>query len=155
MLNLILPNSYAKEIDQNRLASAFREGIKVLELPKNTSLTLRVTNNRLIRQFNQAWRGENSPTDVLSFENAFTDPETGEEYLGDIVISFEKARQQANMGGHSIQSEIELLFVHGLLHLAGFDHDQKEQWADMTKTQDQILKKIGNPLQGGIQYNAD
>lgn len=153
MLNLILPNSYAQEIDQGRLASALREGLKLLGLAKNTSLTLRVTNNRLIRQFNQAWRGENSPTDVLSFENAYTDPETGEEYLGDIVISFEKARQQARVGDHAVQSEIELLFVHGLLHLAGFDHDQKEEWAEMTKTQDQILKKIGNPLQGGIQYN--
>jgi probable rRNA maturation factor len=153
MVNLILPNSYAKEIDQSRLATAFLEGIKVLKLAKYTSLTVRVTNNRLIRQFNLAWRGENSPTDVLSFENAYTDPETGEEYLGDIVISFEKARQQALVGGHSIQSEIELLFVHGLLHLAGFDHDQKEEWAEMTKTQDQILKNIGNPLKGGIQYN--
>lgn len=153
MVNLILPNSYAKEIDQSRLATAFLEGIKVLKLAKNTSLTVRVTNNRLIRQFNLAWRGENSPTDVLSFENAYTDPETGEKYLGDIVISFEKARQQALVGGHSIQSEIELLFVHGLLHLAGFDHDQKEEWAEMTKTQDQILKNIGNPLKGGIQYN--
>ena len=153
MVNLILPNSYAKEIDQSRLATAFLEGIKVLKLAKYTSLTVRVTNNRLIRQFNLAWRGENSPTDVLSFENAYTDPETGEKYLGDIVISFEKARQQALVGGHSIQSEIELLFVHGLLHLAGFDHDQKEEWAEMTKTQDQILKNIGNPLKGGIQYN--
>ena len=155
MLNLILPKSYAKEIDQSRLAAAFREGIKVLGLSKNTSLTLRVTNNRLIRQFNDTWRGENSATDVLSFENAYTDPETGEEYLGDIVISFEKARQQALVGGHAIQSEIELLFVHGLLHLAGFDHDQKEEWAEMTKTQDKILQKIGNPLQGGIQYNEE
>ncbi len=153
MFNLILPNSYAREIDQTRLAAAFREGAKTLGLAKNTSLTLRVTNNRLIRQLNYAWRGENSPTDVLSFENAFTDPETGEQYLGDIVISFDKARQQAQTGGHTIQSEIELLFVHGLLHLSGFDHDQKEEWAEMTKTQDEILKKIGNPLQGGIQYN--
>ena len=153
MFNLILPNSYAREIDQTRLAAAFREGAKTLGLAKNTSLTLRVTNNRLIRQLNYAWRGENSPTDVLSFENAFTDPETGEQYLGDIVISFDKARQQAHTGGHTIQSEIELLFVHGLLHLSGFDHDQKEEWAEMTKTQDEILKKIGNPLQGGIQYN--
>lgn len=153
MLNLILPKSYAREIDQKRLATAFREGLRELGLAKNSSLTLRITNNRLIRQLNRAWRGENSATDVLSFENAFTDPETGEEYLGDLVISFEKARQQARVGGHAVQAEIELLFVHGLLHLAGYDHDQKEEWAEMTRVQDQILRKIGNPLQGGIQYN--
>ena len=153
MLNLISPNSYSREIDQSRLGLALRETAKVLGLTNNVSLTLRLTNNRTIRQFNLYWRNENSPTDVLSFENAFTDPETGEEYLGDIVISFEKARQQAKMGGHTVQSEIELLFVHGLLHLAGFNHDREDEWKKMTGAQDEILTRIGNNLQGTIQYN--
>ena len=155
MLNLILPNSYAKEIDQDRLANALREGLFVLGLPDNASVTLRVTNNRLIRQLNRAWRGENSVTDVLSFDNAFTDPETGEQYLGDIVISFQKARQQAQAGEHSLQSEIEMLFVHGLLHLSGLDHADQQDWSEMTAKQDQILKNIDNPLLGTIQFHAE
>ena len=141
MLNLILPNSYAKQIDQSRLAEAYREALRVLGLPDNASVTLRVTNNRLIRQLNHTWRGENAVTDVLSFDNAFTDPETGEQYLGDIVISFQK--------------EIEMLFVHGLLHLAGFDHADQQGWSEMTRKQDQILKRIDNPLLGTIQYHQD
>lgn len=155
MLNLILPNSYAKQIDQSRLAEAYREGLRVLGLPDNASVTLRVTNNRLIRQLNHTWRGENAVTDVLSFDNAFTDPETGEQYLGDIVISFQKAGQQAQAGEHSLQTEIEMLFVHGLLHLAGFDHADQQGWSEMTRKQDQILKRIDNPLLGTIQYHQD
>ena len=153
MLTLIVPNSYAKQLDQKRLALAWEESLKLLNLPTKTSATLRITNNALIRQFNLSWRNEFSVTDVLSFENAYTDPETGEEYLGDIMISFQKAKQQAQVGGHPVQTEIEMLFVHGILHLAGYDHGDKEEWQAMTDMQNTILKKIGNPLQGTIQYN--
>lgn len=153
MLNLIVPNSYAKQLDHKRLFLAWEESLKQLNLPKKASATLRITNNSLIRQFNKSWRNENSVTDVLSFENAYTDPETGEEYLGDIIISFQKAKQQAQLGGHPVQTEIEMLFVHGILHLVGYDHGDKEEWQAMTEMQNTILKKIGNPLQGTIQYN--
>ena len=153
MLTLIIPNSYAKQLDQKRLALAWEESLKQLNLPKKASATLRITNNALIRQFNRSWRNEFSVTDVLSFENAYTDPETGEEYLGDIMISFQKARQQAQLGGHPVQTEIEMLFVHGILHLVGYDHGDKEEWQAMTDMQNTILKKINNPLQSTIQYN--
>ena len=153
MLNLILPKSYAKELDEARLGKVFQEAVSVLALGDNVSVTLRLTNNRVIRQFNRAWRGENTATDVLSFENAFEDPETGEHYLGDIMISFETASKQARAGDHSVQAEVEMLFVHGLLHLAGFDHAEKEQWSQMTTLQDKILENLGNPLLGGIQYS--
>lgn len=153
MLTLIVPNSYAKQLDQKRLALAWEESLKLLNLLTKTSATLRITNNALIRQFNLSWRNEFSVTDVLSFENAYIDPETGEEYLGDIMISFQKAKQQAQAGGHPVQTEIEMLFVHGILHLVGFDHGDKEEWQAMTDMQNTILKKIGNPLQGTIQYN--
>ena len=153
MLNLIVPNSYAKQLDQKRLSLAWEESLKQLNLPKKASATLRITNNSLIRQFNKSWRNENAVTDVLSFENAYTDPETGEEYLGDIIISFQKAKQQAQVGGHPVQTEIEMLFVHGILHLVGYDHGDKEEWQAMTEMQNLILNKIGNPLQGTIQYN--
>ena len=153
MLTLIVPNSYAKQLDQKRLALAWEESLNLLNLPTKTSATLRITNNALIRQFNLSWRNEFSVTDVLSFENAYTDPETGEEYLGDIMISFQKAKQQAQAGGHPVQTEIEMLFVHGILHLVGYDHGDKEEWQAMTDMQNTILKRIGNPLQGTIQYN--
>ncbi len=155
MLNLIIPSSYKKEINQSRLGAAYRASLSAFDLEVNTTVTLRITNNRTIREFNRAWRNENSVTDVLSFENSFIDPETGEKYLGDIIISFEKARQQSRSSGHSLQYEVEMLFVHGLLHLVGYDHDSKEQWQEMTRLQDHIMQKIANPLRGGIQYNAE
>lgn len=153
MLTLIVPNSYAKHLDQKRLSLAWEVSLKQLKLPTKASATLRITNNALIRQFNLNWRDENAVTDVLSFENAYTDPETGEEYLGDIIISFQKAKQQAQLGGHPVQTEIEMLFVHGILHLVGYDHGDKEEWQAMTDIQNTILEKIANPLQSTIQYN--
>ena len=77
MLNLIIPSSYTKEINQSRLGAAYRFSLSSFGLEANTTTTLRVTNNRTIREFNRAWRDENSVTDVLSFEKSFIDPETG------------------------------------------------------------------------------
>lgn len=151
MLNLIIPSSYIKEIEHSRLAVAFRVTLAALDLDANSSTTLRLTNNRVIRQYNHAWLGINAPTDVLSFENSYIDPETGEHYLGDIIISFEKARQQAKAGGHSLYHEVEMLFVHGLLHLAGYDHDQRDNLTKMSSMQDFILEKTHNPLKNSIQ----
>lgn len=151
MLNLIMPSSYAKVIDGPRLANAFRETLAALELAQNTSVTLRLTNNRVIRHYNFAWLGIDAPTDVLSFENPYIDPETGEHYLGDIIISYEKARRQAKEGEHSIYQEVEMLFVHGLPHLAGYDHGDEDDWLDMSSMQDLILKKTANPLRNSIQ----
>ena len=154
MLNLIVPSSYSKEIEQSRLGLAFLETLKALKIDKDVSVTLRLTNNRLIRQFNREWLGVDAPTDVLSFENAYSDPENGEQYLGDILISFEKARKQAKESGHQVQDELEMLLVHGLLHLVGYDHDTRLNWEKMSQTQDAILGKINNPLRGSIQYDA-
>lgn len=154
MLNLILPPSYVKEIDQSRLALAFSNFLNHLNIEHNTSVTVRFTNNRLIRQFNREWMGIDAPTDVLSFENAFQDPETGEQYLGDILISFEKARKQAKLAGHSLQQEVEMLLVHGLLHLVGHDHSNNTEWQAMSETQDEILQTIANPLRGSIHRVA-
>lgn len=154
MLNLILPSSYIKELNQSRLGRAYSETLKAQNVNLNASATLRITNNRMIRQYNREWLGNDNPTDVLAFENAYTDPETGEEYLGDILISFEKARKQARIAGHSLQEEIEMLLVHGLLHLTGHDHDQKVDWQKMSASQDAILEKIGNPIRESIQYNV-
>lgn len=154
MLNLILPSSYVKGIDQSRLALAFSSFLNHLSIEQNTSVTVRFTNNRLIRQFNREWMGIDAPTDVLSFENAFRDPETGEHYLGDILISFEKARKQAKLAGHSLQQEVEMLLVHGLLHLVGHDHSNNTEWQAMSETQDAILQTIANPLRGSIHRVA-
>ena len=100
-----------------------------------------------IRELNRNFRGVDAVTDVLSFESdGEIDPETGTEYLGDIVICLEQASQQAAQSGHSVENEIALLEIHGLLHLLGYDHMDQEQKDEMWHYQDMYLDKCGIKL---------
>lgn len=100
-----------------------------------------------IRELNRNFRGVDSVTDVLSFESdGEIDPETGNEYLGDIVICLEQAAKQAEQSGHSVGNEIGLLEIHGLLHLLGYDHTDKDQKDEMWHYQDLYLEKCGIKL---------
>ena len=114
--------------------------------PEHSPLTVVLTGDEEIRKLNREFRGADEPTDVLSFENSDPVPVPEVEciapYLGDIVISIPRARQQALEEGHPLIDEVRLLVVHGVLHLAGRDHatdgDQAEMWAE----QDAILSAI-------------
>ena len=85
-----------------------------------------LTNNRRIRRLNGQFRQIDKATDVLSFSacSSADDPAVDEGYLGDIVISVETARQQAMACGHSVETELRVLMIHGVLHLLGYDHER-------------------------------
>ena len=108
-------------------------------------------NNERIHVINRDYRGVDRPTDVISF--AFLDdknelrPEDGSPIsLGEIIISYEKAEEQDKQYGHSLLREMSFLFVHGMLHLLGYDHMEKEQEVVMFKLQDEILPPKENWL---------
>ena len=88
--------------------------------------------------------GKDEIPDVLSFSSGEINPETGNIYLGDIVISLEKANYQAHVNNHSIELEILTLVVHGLLHLLNYDHSIESDAKTMFDKQDRILKDIYN-----------
>jgi probable rRNA maturation factor len=80
---------------------------------------------------------------VLSFPAAEIDPETEELYLGDIAISIPRAMQQAQNAGHPVEAEAQLLVVHGVLHLLGYDHGTDEEKAVMWSEQAKVLERLG------------
>ena len=82
--------------------------------------------------------------DVLSFTSGEINPETGNIYLGDIVLSLEKANDQAEAINHSIELEVLTLVIHGLLHLLNYDHSNESDAKMMFKKQDRILEVISN-----------
>jgi probable rRNA maturation factor len=84
-----------------------------------------------------------APTDVLSFPASEEDPETGASYLGDILISIPRAAQQALAGGHPLEAEVQLLVVHGVLHLLGHDRAEAEEKALMWNEQAKGLERLG------------
>lgn len=112
--------------------------------------------NGQIRQLNVEYRGKDAPTDVLSFplgENGVYDKnmETGMFQLGDIVISIEKAVEQASIYGHSLQREIGFLTVHSMLHLLGYDHEAGGlEQVRMREKEESVLTSLG--LQRDASY---
>jgi len=150
MFEFIMPVSYASKIDQKRLETVAKESIKQATEETNPTFSLRITNNQGIRQFNHKYRGINEATDVLSFPGGYEDPESGHYYLGDIIISLQMAQKQANDIQTNLQFEIEMLLVHGILHLCGYDHATKNKYVEMSQLQDSILLSLNNPLLGSI-----
>jgi probable rRNA maturation factor len=87
-------------------------------------VTVALVSDARVRELNRRFRRKDAPTDVLSFPAAASGPRAdGQRYLGDVVIAAGVARRQAKEAGHSIQTELRVLALHGLLHLLGYDHE--------------------------------
>ena len=106
-------------------------------------LTIVLTDDIQLHELNQEYLGIDAPTDVLSFPASETDPETARRYLGDILISVPRAKEQARTAGHALDVEVQLLAVHGTLHLLGYDHAEAEEKTRMWKAQAEILRGLG------------
>jgi probable rRNA maturation factor len=100
------------------LARFLGEAQSAVRLRGQVSVLL--TTDGAIRRLNRRFRGKNKPTDVLSFPAA--EPMAG-QVAGDLAISIPTARRQAREQGHSLSAEVKVLILHGLLHLAGYDHE--------------------------------
>ena len=111
----------------------------------DADLTLVLTSDEQIQALNRDFLGRDAPTDVLSFPADETDPETGRCYLGDVVISISRAESQARAGGHALEAELQLLVVHGVLHLLGHDHAGAQERAMMWAAQAEVLERLGVP----------
>lgn len=109
-----------------------------------------VTDDEEIKRMNGDFRGKDEATDVLSFPlnewdrpGEMTGDDPTAEALGDVVISLERAREQAGSYGHSLERELGFLAVHGVLHLLGHDHDEEEERRRMREREEAILSAIG------------
>ena len=109
----------------------------------DSELSIILTNDARLQELNLNYLGIDAPTDVLSFPASETDPETGAHYMGDILISIPRAQIQAEAAGHPLEAEVQLLVIHGVLHLIGHDHAEAEEKARMWKAQAEILEKLG------------
>jgi probable rRNA maturation factor len=106
-------------------------------------LSIVLTDDEQMRKMNRDYLGIDAPTDVLSFAASEMDPETGARYLGDILISIPRAAEQARAAGHDLAGEVQLLAVHGILHLLGYDHAKVKEKARMWAAQAEVLERLG------------
>ena len=109
----------------------------------SADMTIVLTDNAQLHELNREYLGVDAPTDVLSFPASESDPETGTPYLGDILISIPRAKQQAEAAGHSVEDEVQLLVVHGTLHLLGHDHAEAAEKDQMWKAQAEVMSALG------------
>ena len=133
--------------------------------PYEAQVNLLLTDNEGIRQYNKEYRQIDKATDVLSFpmiafekEGDFSvvempgadcfEPESGELMLGDIIISVDKVKEQAQQYGHSEKREFAFLVTHSLFHLCGYDHMEPKEAITMEKKQEEILIALGITRQG-------
>ncbi|HQL39394.1 MAG TPA: rRNA maturation RNase YbeY [Anaerolineaceae bacterium] len=143
MINIAIEVDHVIDIDNSWLEKVASYALNFQSPKPNVDLSIIITDNDLLQELNREYLGIDAPTDVLSFNVDEIDPETGNYYLGDIIISYQKANEQAVTAGHEIQSELSLLIIHGVLHLLGMDHDTPESQEPMWKIQDQILSNMG------------
>ena len=122
MIQIQVRPYYRNKIPQGIIDTAAELAIQKCQ-SKEVMVGILITGDAEIQALNRDYRSMDKPTDVLSFNGNYIDPESGLEYLGDIIISVPRAKKQASDGGHSSEQEIQLLVIHGILHLSGFDHD--------------------------------
>ena len=146
---LVFENEMNEEFDKYEeiYQKLMEKTFKKLNIKKDYEVDVNLIDNERIHEINREYRHVDRPTDVISF--AFLDHVDGEvtikgdipTLLGEIFISVDKTKEQANAYGHSLLREMSFLFVHGLLHLLGYDHMTKEEETVMFSLQEEILKE--------------
>ena len=150
-MNVMISNypeelEFPADIEKNVRAAA--EKVGELYGVENGEVSVTLTNNDYIHQLNRKYRQIDRPTDVLSFalnESEEPDIENGPDInvLGDIILSVERAEEQAADYGHSLRREIAFLTVHGMLHLLGYDHMEEADRLEMEKEQRYVMEQLG------------
>ena len=172
LVDIIDDQAYLASGQEKLLHEVIEAAAKYLNLPEGIELDLSIVSNEEIQVLNRDYRGLDKPTDVLSFaltevtsefdvdfahldlteeaeetedleETEFEDEEAIPQHLGDIIISYPRAQEQAQDYGHSLDRELAFLAVHGFLHLNGYDHQTEEEAKEMFKIQEEVLTTYG------------
>jgi len=141
------PAALATGINLDGLKQTLQAGARLFQLPHESTVVLTLTSDAHIQEYNRRFRGRDEPTDVLAFaarekpkDERFMPPRGTEHWLGDIVISLQRARAQARAAAHSVDAEARLLAVHGFLHLLGYDHASPDDERAMSVMAERILR---------------
>ena len=157
LVDIIDDQAYLAAGQEKLLHEVIEAAAKYLKLPEGIELDLSIVSNEEIQALNRDYRGLDKPTDVLSFaltevsseyDVDFAHLDLAEEaeeteHLGDIIISYPRAQEQAQDYGHSLDRELAFLAVHGFLHLNGYDHQTEEEAQEMFRIQEEVLTTYG------------
>ena len=146
-MDVLFENNTKEEVNYKLIENVISEALKYEGVSDNTEISVTIVDNEEIRKINNKFRNIDRATDVLSFPLIDFDnedlPNDGSKiYLGDIIISIERAKEQANEYGHSLDREVGFLTAHSMLHLLGYDHMVPEEEKVMFAKQEEILSNL-------------
>jgi probable rRNA maturation factor len=165
MVDVLIRPRFERKVDAEGIRRAAQAALRHQGAPSGASLSVVVVDDDEIRALNRQFRGIDAPTDVLSFGTLEDEPSGSEAsrsgfvvapeeaaetaaYLGDVIVAWPRVVAQAAEQGHSVQRELDLLVVHGTLHLLGHDHATAQEEASMWAIQDQVLDGLGQENYG-------
>ena len=136
-------------VDGGLVKKIARQILKTEGVAPPYEVSLVFTGSETVRQLNRDYRGVDKPTDVLAFcmlpqkeaDSPFTIPPDGVTRLGEVIISYPRAVEQAREQGHSPERELALLIIHGILHLLNYDHEGLEEESEMREKEEELLEK--------------
>lgn len=136
-------------VDDGSVKKIARQVLKAEGVAPPYEVSLVFTDSETVRQLNRDYRGVDKPTDVLAFymlpqkgaDSSFALPPDGVTRLGEVIISYPQAAEQAREQGHSLERELALLIIHGILHLLNYDHDEPEEESKMREKEKELLEK--------------
>jgi probable rRNA maturation factor len=149
-INLEVDPAFAGQVDRAGLRAAARAALRQQQAPGPGALSLMIADDARLRALNSKFLDEDRPTDVLSFPSGETaggetDHDAEGRYYGDIALSLPTARAQARAARHSLLAEMQLLVIHGVLHLLGHDHARAKEKSKMWQAQADILAALTQP----------
>lgn len=152
---ILIKNFTHNKLDQKYLNKVAEKTLQVIKIKKSVEISLVITGEKRIKSLNKKFRGADKITDVLSFGNEeaedkrkgnkfkkaikFINPLSEILYLGEIFICYPQAEKQARQKNHSVKKELNILLIHGILHLAGYNHKEEYEKSEMKIIEKKIL----------------
>jgi probable rRNA maturation factor len=136
-------------VEERWVRKIVRQVLKAEQVASPYEVSLVFTNADRVKQLNRDYRGVNEPTDVLAFhmlperqsDSSFALPPDGVTRLGEVIVSYPQALAQAKERRHSLERELALLVIHGILHLLGYDHEESREAKKMREREKELLEK--------------
>lgn len=155
-INVLISAEFKSQLKRSWLKSVAEEILKSQCIIGSVEMGLVITNQEEVQQLNQKYRGINGPTDVLAFSiqeggadpAKFIEPPNGVRHLGEVIISYPQAFEQAEEHEQPVEKEMAILLIHGVLHLLGYEHDEPPLEREMRAKEAEILSLIEDKVKG-------
>lgn len=148
-IGISIEEKFRSLVDENHVRKIVRYVLEAEGLTSPYEVSIVLTDSEAVQRLNRDYRGVDEPTDVIAFymqpqredTSSFVLPPNGITRLGEIIISYPQAVEQAGEQGHSVDKELALLIIHGILHLLGYNHEQPEEEKQMREREQELLGK--------------